>query len=111
MSDRRFFDYDPLTKITQYFHWDHETETYALESEQDVTAYLEQNKRLYNEDDFKRKGYKDEMVHVAQIPLIVIEKWLREDGIDVYNPDHKKAVMRKLNHPDYLYLRTTSGRI
>lgn len=110
MSGKRFLDYDPDTKITRYFHWDDVEETTSIESIQDVIPHLEVNKQLYNNDDYKRRGYKQDMVHVAQIPLVVIEKWLRE-GIDVYNPDHWTAVRKKLNHPDFLYLRTTSGRL
>lgn len=110
MSGNRFLDYDPETGISRYFHWDDLTETTSIESVQDVVPHLEVNKKLYNHDDYKRHGYKSEMVHIAQIPLIVIEKWLRE-GIDVYNKDHWPKVRQKLNDPEYMYLRTTSGRL
>ena len=33
-------------------------------------------------------------------------KWLTEDGIDIYNRDHWKAVKKKLNSNEYRYLKT-----
>lgn len=48
---------------------------------------------------------------VASIPAALIVKWFVEDGIDVFDPDHADRVMRKLNDPDYAYLRTAPGQL
>ena len=38
----------------------------------------------------------------------VHQAWqLEQDGIDVYNPDHWPAVQRKLNDPEWRYLKTS----
>ena len=54
---------------------------------------------------------KESWWHAATIPAIVIEKWLIEEGIDVFNPDHINKVKAKLNSSEYAYLRTSTGRI
>jgi hypothetical protein len=46
------------------------------------------------------------MRKVASIPLIIIEKWKRELGVDVMNKDHMTKVKQLLNDPQYRYLRT-----
>lgn len=78
-------------------------------SAQDVTAFIERNKASCNEND----GYtKDRtMRRVGEIPPIVIQKWLIEEGLDVWNPDHAHRLMRKLNDPDWRYLRSAPGTL
>lgn len=56
-------------------------------------------------------GMSGNVKRVASIPNALIAKWLVEEGLDVYNPDHAERVMRKLNDPDYAYLRTAPGRL
>jgi hypothetical protein len=75
---------------------------------QDVGAVLDQNKKLQNHND----GYSEsrELRRVASIPAVVIEQW-KNEGIDIFNPDHAVAVARKLNDPDYAYLRTAGGNL
>lgn len=52
-----------------------------------------------------------EMKRVASIPAALVVKWLVEEGLDVYDPDHAERLMRKLNDPDYAYLRTAPGQL
>lgn len=88
-------------------HYDEMTDSMAIETVQDVTPYLERNKQE------KLLGIQDRkapMRKIASIPLVLVEKWLREDGIDVFNPDHNQKLMRKLHDPEYAYLRTLDGR-
>ena len=108
---RRLLDYDPLTGVTTYHHYDEMSDTTAIETVQDVTPTLEVNKAMANDDDYKRHGIKQSWWHVASIPVVVQEKWLREDGVNVFNPDHWPAVKRKLNDIEYRYLRTATGRV
>jgi hypothetical protein len=76
---------------------------------QDVEPNLDLNKALYNSND----GYSRsrEIRRVASIPLVIVEKWMNEDGINVYNKNHREAVRRKLNSNEYLWLRTAPGRV
>jgi len=107
---KRLLDYDPLTGITQYFHYDETDGKWGIESVQDVEPFLDRNKARQNDENYSKNGIKNDFWHVAHIPNVVIERWLRE-GIDVYNKDHIKKVRAKLNDPDYRYLKATSGRI
>lgn len=52
------------------------------------------------------------MHHVAEIPDGIVVKWLAE-GIDVLStdPDMKKRVRRKLDDPDYRYLKSTVRKL
>jgi hypothetical protein len=79
----------------------------VVQRTQDVEPYLERNKRLRN--DFQRRR-NTHMRYVAEIPNVVIEQWLRE-GINVFDPNHAKAVQRKLNSNEFHYLRTSPGRM
>lgn len=80
-----------------------------IQRQQDVTAILEENKRLFNEGD----GYNQDrhMKRAASIPMIIVEKWKAEFGIDATNADHWPAVKRLLNSNEWQYLRTAEGRL
>ncbi len=36
-----------------------------------------------------------------------VVKWLQEENLDIYNPDHAERLKRKLNSSEYMYLRTS----
>ena len=107
---KELIDIDPLSGVQTWFDYDDETDTAAIFSIQDVEPHLDANKVLANDDDYSRKGIKKSFWHYAHIPAVVIEKWMREDGINVFNKDHEKAVMRKLNDPENRFLKTTVKR-
>lgn len=107
---KRLLDYDPLTGITQWHHFDEMTGKTTIETVQDVEPFIEMNKKMRNDADYSRRGMKNEFWHVATIPIVVQEQWLKE-GIDIHNNDHWPAVKRKLNDPEWQYLRTSLGRV
>lgn len=82
---------------------------YLIHSSADVTAMLDRNKGMATHND----GYTPsrEMRRVAFIPEIIRQKWMNEEGWDAFNPAHADRLMRKLNDPDYLWLRTAEGRL
>ena len=88
-------------------HYDESEDRMTIETVQDVNPYLESNKQQAQFGSFDKKA---PMRKMASIPLVIIEKWLREEGLDVFNDDHQKRLMRKLHDPDYAYLRTLEGR-
>ena len=106
---KRLIEIDPVSGIKTYHDYDHATNTTFIIEEQDVESILSSNKRLEADSSFKQKGIKSEWLKIASIPNSVITKWKVEDGVDVFNPSHRKAVMRKLNDPEYKFLRTASG--
>lgn len=107
--DSLLLDYNPLTGVYTWFDYEEATDTTILSTTQDVEPILERNKASANDPSKPWRG--EDMHHVASIPLAMVEKWLREDGIDVFNRDHWDAVKRKLNSAEYQYLRTSPTRI
>lgn len=82
-----------------------------IEYEQDVEPALEWARQLRNLDD---RGYgtaSRELRRVAFVPNIVITKWLAEEGLNIFDPDHEARYRKKLNDPDWAYLRTGPGRV
>lgn len=66
---------------------------------------IEQNKRA---DPIDKRA---DTWHVGHIPASVGLKWLIEEGIDIWNPDHVDAVTRKLMDSDYRHLVPGMSRI
>ena len=82
-----------------------------VERVQMIEPVIERNKKLYNDNDYKRKGIKNEWCHFATWPNIIIEKWIIDYGINVLDRNHWKAALKKLEDPEWRYLKTTTGRI
>lgn len=105
MSNKRFFDHDPLTGITSYFHDHDDPEKFSISTEQDVTPFLEANKAKQNSGkDYWKSG--GDFRHEATIPIGVQHLWLEKYGIEVWNPDHLPDVVKRLNDPEWRYLKT-----
>ena len=104
----RFLGHDPSLGLTEAFHFDESNGEAAIETFSDVEPQLDLNKALANDGD----GYSPsrELRRIARIPLIVVEKWRNELGVDVFNKDHMAKVRALLNDPDWRYLRTSPGR-
>ena len=105
---RRLLDFDPLTRESVYFEMQDGIAT--LHQTQDVSHIIEANKMMANDTDYTAKGIKSDWWHYARIPNIVAFKWLKEDGIDIFNKAHKRRVWAKLNDPEFKYLKTTGKR-
>lgn len=105
---RRFLGHDPVYGMTEFFHYDNDTGDFSIETVQDVEPFLDANKRAQNNGD----GFTPsrDMKRIANIPNVVIEKWLNELGVNVFDKNHEPAVRRLLNDPDWRYLRTSPGR-
>jgi hypothetical protein len=82
----------------------------TIRTQQNVDAILDHNHDLRSLDDRGWVMGKD-MRRVASIPMAVVYKWLVEDGIDVFSGEDQDRVAKKLNDPDYAYLRTAPGRL
>jgi hypothetical protein len=107
---KRLLDHDPLTGVTRYFHYDSATKTCAIESVQDVTAILDQNKAMATHDD---KGWSKtrEFRRVASIPNIIQEQWIKTYGVDPLAKGNDGLLRRLLNSSEWAYLRTAPGRL
>src|SRR5262245_31795988 len=101
-----FLDSDGhMAKIFHRLHdggWAHETV-------QDVQPFLDANKEA--QDHCDPDSPSGELRLVARIPPIFAQKWFNDDGIDIWSPDPdmQRAVDRKLNDPEYRWLRTDNS--
>lgn len=100
---KRLFDVDPLTGITQYWHWDDERQQFTIETEQKVDDLLDANRRQYNDS---TDAYKGDMHKVASIPMNIYMD-LKQKGII----DDPAAFKQWLNDPENRYFRTKPGRV
>jgi hypothetical protein len=101
-----FLGKDPISGISRYMEYDSLTDTTTEYAEQDIAHEVEASKQLQNNDEFWKQGVKDEFAMYAHIPAILLEKWAME-GVDI---NDAKALIKKVNNPDYAYLRTTTKR-
>jgi hypothetical protein len=93
------------------FNYDHSTDNVILESVQDVAPLLELNKKELNNDSMYGTQSSNGMRKVASIPLVVIEKWKRELGIDIYNKNDWPKIKQLLNDPENRFLRTHESQL
>jgi hypothetical protein len=99
-------EHDGLGVVTRYHKEDGKT---VIETVQDVEPYLERNKAEFNSHgDWRRFG--GGMTKVASIPHVVVERLMKQ-GLNIFNKDDLPKIYRKLNDPEYRYLRTSPGKL
>jgi hypothetical protein len=108
-------DYDPVTGFTEEFWYEEgvgdRPGKITMRRLQDVEDQLDVNKQAFN--NHGNIGYGDSKGgahHVARIPLVIIEKWKRENVIDWYNSTDKER-RAVLNDPDNRFLLVRPGRL
>lgn len=95
--------------VVSTFHHDEMEDKSFVKVSQDCESIVENNKGLQGED--SRLG--DWGKRIASIPLVIAQKWMQEDGVNFLAlPKHEKGIYlrKKLNDPEYRYLRTSEGR-
>lgn len=97
------FDYNPESGVR--IEYEDTPEGFLLHYSQDSEPILDSNKAKQSAGR-EYYAHDPDMWRVASIPITLQYKWLIEEGIDVMNPEHWPAVRRKLNDPDYRYLKT-----
>ena len=97
----RILDLDPITDTWETFEYDENDDQVIVKRFQDVEPVLNLNKRTQT----MPWSRAEPMWHAASIPNIIVEKWLREHGVNVLRRDHWPAVRRLLNSNEYRYLR------
>jgi hypothetical protein len=93
--------------------WRYEGDKLVCERTQDVEPYLDANKAAYNSVSDWRPFANCDSRMVADIPNVIIEKWIRE-GFNIFDeqqPDYQKKLRQRLNSNEYRFLRVTPGRI
>ena len=103
---------DSQDGVTSIFHHDDQANLSHVQRIQDCEAIVENNKALQTDGtrgDFQGKWGR----RIASIPLVVAEKWIKEDGINwlaLPKKERRAYLRRKLNDPEYRYLRTSPGQ-
>ena len=108
---KRLLSVDPLTGLKTYHEYDWKEKKTQITYEQDDVSGLTWWTQEVANAGMHEKQRKKDVWHAACIPEIICIKWRLEEGIDIYNKDHWERVRKKLNDPDYAYLRTWKGRI
>jgi hypothetical protein len=103
---KRILDYDPVTGITQWFHFDESTGDMGLQTRQDVTAVIEGTKGVFNSTD-ERKPWKGDVHKVASIPMVIYSELAKISN----NFKDQRVVRKWLNNPDNRVFRTRPGRV
>jgi hypothetical protein len=105
---RRLIDRNPLTGAECWYEYDSLNDTAVITHEQDVGEILERNVISQNDDDKTKRGIKGDWWKYASIPNIVWLKWKQEKGIDIFDKNHRNAMFKLLNDPEYRFLKTTA---
>jgi len=112
---RVLFDYNPVTqKKVEVEQVDGKLLIHESIPQSLLNAYLEKNKKEYNA--IPHKQYKSALREskfwkAADIPNVIVEKWKKEEGIDLFNDEHWPKVQAKLNSTEFVFLRTSPGKI
>jgi hypothetical protein len=86
----------------------HSDGTFTIHRRQDAEPTIENNKALQSVPQ-RTDGLK----HIASIPAVVFERWMKETGAPLLSmPAHEfqQFIRKKLRDPEWLWLRTT-GRL
>ena len=98
--------------IKTKFRYDHNEDKVILQNVQDVEPLLELNKKEMNGDSMYGTGDNVAgMRKVASIPLVVIEKWKRELGVDIMNKNDWPKIKQLLNDPENRFFRTHESHL
>lgn len=103
----RLLDHDPAIGLKTWFSTSDNEDTWHVRYEQDTAPVLDANKSQ-EADGFDRRA---DMWHAARIPASVIMLWINKHGVNIYDPNHKEAVRKLLNDPEYRYLRTGNFKL
>ena len=98
----RFLSRDPLTGAVEHFKYDPDGDRCVIRRTADVEPVIEANKRLNDSDGWNRDR---SMRLAARIPSEVQLLWLQQYGVRAWDKNHKPAVRRLLNDPEWRYLR------
>ncbi len=103
-----FIDIDEETGLVQKME-KIDGKNYIRTISADLQANTDHNQMLQN-DGSNGYGPSRELKHVASVPLHIIEFWKKVYGVDVFNKDHEKAVIRLLEAPEFRHFRTDNGK-
>ena len=102
---KRLLGSDPLTGIKTYHLYDHSTGLTHIEEVQDVEKIVSWTKRKQTDESYRRDGMKgDNWMHIARVPVTVVQKLITDYHLDPYSSDEKelekviKTIQRDFPH-------------
>ena len=104
----KIFSQDLETQTVQIAHYDGEGGL-IIETRQNVTPFVEQNKASYAQIDERARW--GEFTKVASIPFAVIQELNRKGILKGFHIVDQKAMKAWANDPDNRFFRTRPGRI
>jgi len=103
--------HDPLTGVTTWHEYDHQTKVTTITETQDAEPHIELGKTLQNDEDYRKQGIKKGWMHLAHIPNSVLVKWQQESGIrNIFSREGINYCVKKVHERDWQHLKTASGR-
>lgn len=105
---QRILDVNPLTGEWITFDYNEDGDQVTIGHHQDCTAIIEDNKLASLDIDSHRKQSKNEWALYARVPNIVVMEWRQKFGVDFFNRNHWKRVLKLINSPDYKDLKRTT---
>lgn len=108
MRTTRLLDHDTDTGITEYYHFDPQTNGFTIEAKQDVSALIELNKAIANDN----TGWKGDVHHVASFPLTIVMELAKQGIMTPAGRILDDARYRRwLNEPENRVWRVKHGRV
>ncbi len=102
--DNKIFDVNPELGIKRTWHYNDDTDEATIQTQQDVTAIIEENKSEFNQVDERAKW--GEFSRVASIPLSLYYQLKNEGKLE------DQAYMKRwLNDPENRHFRTRPGEV
>lgn len=105
---KRLLDFNPLTGERVLFEYEQSTDRMVITHQQDVDGHLEYSHTRATDDNYSRKGIKNDMWHYARVPNAVIMEMKTKHGVDFFDKNHAKRVFELINK-EYPYCKTTNG--
>jgi hypothetical protein len=106
---------DDWSGMETHYYVDDVTHAVTIQRLQDVEDTLNANVAEYNSHgDHKASNFKGPMHKMASVPFAVAEKWMREDGLNIFTASDEetdRVLRRRLNDSSYRKLRTKPGRL
>ena len=103
---RRVLDHNPLSGVTTYFDYEQSTDRMVITESQDVSAIIDANAAMRNDEDRTKQGIKDDHWHYARIPDAVLVDIRNKYGVKFEDKNDLPKLLKIIN-TDYPYLKTT----
>jgi len=108
LVNKRLFDHDPQTGITEYYYDDTATGGFVIEQVQDVTEIIELNKAKRNDD----TGRFRDLHQISSMPLTILMQLAKEGIVTMgFKILDEKRWRAWLNDPDNEAWRTKRCRV